>query len=76
MSQEFVKKQLTAPATAKFPRYEESFVEDLGSIEHRFRVTAYVDSQNSFGALLRTNYTCIVKSFDAKTWHCESMDID
>ncbi|HCT64753.1 MAG TPA: hypothetical protein DIC60_05735 [Lachnospiraceae bacterium] len=58
---------LIAPATAEFPEFQESFVkyntsvlEDLGEgmpLEYRvYDVVSYVDSMNSFGAMLRTNY--------------------
>lgn len=73
MSQEFVKGQLKAPSTAEFPWYEESFVEDLG--EGRFRVTAYVDAQNTFGAMIRSQYTCVLTSADGEKWILESIDI-
>jgi len=74
MSKEFVKEQLRAPSTADFPWYEKSFVTDLGG--GRFRVSAYVDAQNSFGAKLRSNYTCVLGSTDGDTWIVESINID
>jgi len=73
MSQEFVKERLKAPSTADFPWYDESFVTDLGG--GRFRVSAYVDAQNSFGAKIRSKYTCILKSTDGDTWTLESINI-
>jgi len=56
MSQEFVKKQLKAPASADFPRFtnEDVRVNYLGECTHD--VVAYVDAQNSFGAKIRSNY--------------------
>jgi GTP1/Obg family GTP-binding protein len=56
MSQDFVKKQLKAPATADFPRFtnEDVHVNYLGDCTHD--VVAYVDAQNSFGAKIRSNY--------------------
>lgn len=73
MSQLFVKKQLKAPSTADFPTYNESFVTDLGG--GKFRVSAYVDAQNSFGAQVRSNFTCVLKSSDGDTWNLESINI-
>lgn len=66
-SQQQVLNSLISPATAEFPEFEESFVkyntsvlEDLGEgmpLEYRvYDVVSYVDSMNSFGAMLRTNY--------------------
>lgn len=54
ISQTYVKVVLKAPATAEFP-YDNAG----GSIEeNRYNINAYVDAQNSFGALLRSNYYC------------------
>ena len=58
-AQEIVKNNLKSPASAVFPDYQESFVNELGKYE--WRVETYVDAQNSFGAMLRTNFTIVVK---------------
>ena len=74
MSHYFVKKNLKAPSTADFPVFRETAVDDLGG--GRFRVTSYVDAQNSFGAQIRTNYTCVVKGEeDSTNWTLESIDM-
>jgi len=72
-SNDFVKSNLKAPSTAKFPWFREVFVDDLGG--GRYRVTAYVDAQNTFGAQIRTNYTCVVKGEDSIHWTLESIDM-
>lgn len=64
-----VAKNLKAPATAKFPGdWEESVsVEKAGIC--KFRVVGYVDSQNAFGAMIRTHYTLNVERMsDGKQW--------
>ncbi len=73
-SQDFVEDQLKAPGTAKFPWYDESFVVDLGG--GRFRIKAYVDAENSFGAKLRTRYSCILRSTGGDTWHLENIEVE
>jgi hypothetical protein len=73
MSQEFVKRALKAPSTAEFPWYEDGFVTRLG--DGRFRVSAYLDAQNSFGAQLRSRYSCVVKSARDGSWSLESIEI-
>lgn len=62
MSQEFVKGQLRAPATAKFPSTRANGVRItyLGDCTHQ--IVAYVDSQNGFGALLRNRYYAKVQN--------------
>ena len=73
MSQTFVEKRLKSPSTADFCSYSDATVTDLGS--GKFRVSAYVDAQNSFGAQIRTNYTCVLKSTDGDTWTLESINL-
>ncbi|MBR0428193.1 MAG: hypothetical protein IJK18_08365 [Clostridia bacterium] len=75
---EKVKKDITddlkTPATASFPKIEEWTIRvDINNV---IEVESYVDSQNSFGAMLRANfeqryillnsdeYLCIYKQFD------------
>ncbi len=58
---QFVEKRLRAPASAKFPSTGD---ENVLSTHHGggvYEVVAYVDSQNSFGALIRSTFTCNVE---------------
>lgn len=52
---EYVKQNLKAPSTAKFGSYGQSSVQHYTGC--KFVVRGYVDSQNSFGAMLRSNYS-------------------
>ncbi len=74
MSHQFMEDRLKAPATAKYPRYDKSFVNDLG--EGRYTVDAYVDAENSFGAMIRTNYSCTLKYAGDDKWTLESINLD
>jgi hypothetical protein len=68
LCRELVRSRLKAPATAVFP--DQSFDGMRDDYETRFGksgdgyaqvvVSAYVDAQNSFGALLRTPWSCRV----------------
>jgi DNA-directed RNA polymerase subunit RPC12/RpoP len=73
MSQDFVKKQLKSPSSAKFPWYDDSFVSDLG--EGRYIVSAHVDAQNAFGAMLQSRYICTLKYTGNDVWTCENVNI-
>jgi len=73
MAKDFVSQHLKAPATAEFPVYDESFVQLVG--DDTYRVSAYVDSQNGFGALLRANWTASVHK-DGDTWNLQDIQID
>ena len=59
-SQSFVKKHLKSPSTAEFPYYNrvKNNVKYLGT--NKYKIDSYVDSQNSFGATIRTNYSCTI----------------
>ena len=54
-----VNANLKAPSTSKFAPYSETRVLDLGNWQ--YRVQSYVDAENSFGAHIRTPYTCTVQ---------------
>lgn len=58
--------RLKAPATAKFPP-ESVDVITREVYDGSYRVTSYVDAENSFGALLRTEYSCRLKR-EAEQW--------
>ncbi len=74
MSQSFLKDRLKAPSTASFPWYSDSSVTVTHEGAGVFTVRAYVDSRNSFGAMLRTRYTCKLKDKgDDKTWSLISL---
>lgn len=57
--QTFVSARLKAPASASFAPFREQSI--VAKTEGKFSVSAWVDSQNSFGAMLRTRYLCEVQ---------------
>lgn len=76
MSHEFVKKRLRAPATAQFPGAHDDgvAVRYLGDCTHD--VVAFVDSQNGFGALVRSKYTAKLKNIKGTDeWRALSVEI-
>ncbi|KND51237.1 MAG: hypothetical protein ABA06_02915 [Parcubacteria bacterium C7867-001] len=54
-AQAIVKKALKSPSTAKFPSSSEAKISRAG--ENIFNVESYVDSQNSFGAMIRSDWS-------------------
>ena len=55
-----VEKNLVSPASAEHPWVSSKDVtHDLGA--NRYRVLSYVDSQNIYGVVLRTQYNCVVE---------------
>ena len=74
MVEQFVKDKLKAPATAKFPSWgDRADVTDIGNF--RYRVSGYVDSQNGFGAMIRTHYVAVVRDKGGRNWSLESLDM-
>lgn len=76
MCKQFVTDRLKAPATAVFPTYGDdgTQTDQLSSVQ--FRARAYVDSQNDFGANVRTHYTCTISSTGGKNWQLDDLKID
>lgn len=74
ISQDFVKRQLKSPSTAKFPTITEPGVRSepitIGDGSCGFRVSLYVDAQNSFGGTAREHYIVVVKpdSANSRNW--------
>ena len=69
--QHYINSVLKSPASAKYPKIGNP---DLSISERNgiYTYSGYVDSQNSFGALLRMYYTMEVKKTDEKgeKWEC------
>jgi hypothetical protein len=63
---------LKSPSSADFPWYEPSFVTDL---RPTYNVNAYVDAENSFGASIRTPWSCSVSRLGT-TWTVNSVNIE
>lgn len=72
MAQEFVSPRLKAPSTAKFPWYSADKVVRTGK---RYKITSYVDSQNSFGAMIRTPFICIIRHVKGDEWVLEKLEM-
>ena len=63
-SQQVVRDSLKSPSSAKFPTIVDSNVIIRKISTDKYSVAAYVDSENSFGAMLRTYYACSVTLFE------------
>lgn len=65
---------LKAPSTAKFKHIPEdsisNAVQKIGP--NRYRVTSYVDAQNSYGAMIRTNFTIEIYK-KRGSWYAENL---
>jgi hypothetical protein len=74
--QEFVKDQLQAPSTAKFPvLFDEYQTNRLISPEYSYNIEGYFDAQNAFGAMLRAGFGCKVEKVGEEEWRLIAVDI-
>ncbi len=77
MSQEFVKRRLKAPSTARFPRFNDSDVIVTFSADtSKFTVLAWVEAQNAFGVFLRSSYLCSLWPTGGDNWKSDSVILD
>lgn len=74
---EGVQRTLKSSSTAKFPNYQDFFAKKLA--EGTYEITGFVEAQNSFGAMIRTNFICdVVRNSDTAhpggtTWTATSV---
>jgi len=76
LSKDYVLQNLKSPKSAKFPGLFESknHVTDLGG--GRYKIVSWVDSKNSFGAEIRTEYSCIMVNKGGDKWGIEELKFD
>jgi len=65
MVQKFVKEKLKSPSTAKFPSLDYKY---QTRENHVYYIEGYVDSQNSFGATVRTEFAGTIQQVDKDKW--------
>ncbi|WP_319230545.1 zinc ribbon domain-containing protein [Draconibacterium orientale] len=74
-AEDFVKESLKSPSTAKFPGVSEKdqHTTDLGG--GKYKIESWVDSQNGFGATIRTRFSCII-IFEGNNVKCQQLKFD
>lgn len=76
MTKKFVEDSLRSPSTAEFPSIfsDDVTTSYVGDCTHQ--ITAYVDSQNGFGAMIRTHFLAEVKNdHGTSTWRLKDLVI-
>lgn len=71
MCEQFVTDRLKAPKTADFASMSNSSISSLNS--DTYTISSYVDSQNGFGAMVRTKFICKVKYVGNEKWRLEDL---
>jgi hypothetical protein len=75
MMQNFVKDRLKSPGSAKF----EWITEPACTIEKNgveYRISSWVDSQNTLGAMIRTRFFGIVRQIDKDNWELLALEFE
>jgi len=76
MSQAPVSDMLKSPATAEFPSSNAPGVSIQRIEDCKFRVSAFVDSENGFGAMIRSPYTAeLIHNKEGGGWAVTSLSI-
>ena len=70
-SQTFVRNYLKSPSTASFP-----IDSKVSHSENVYYVRSYVDSQNGFGAMIRSYWTCKLEYISRLNWKLRALKID
>jgi ribosomal protein L37E len=71
-AEDFVKKKLKSPGSAEFPgTFEKAdHITELGY--NKYKIISWVDSQNGFGASLRTRFSCVIE-FNGEEVSCTEL---
>jgi hypothetical protein len=70
MCEQFVEERLKAPSSADFSGVFDTTVSGSGN---DYTVRGYVDAQNSFGAMIRSDYTCEIRDSGNDKWTLVSL---
>ena len=76
MMEKYVEQRLISPKSAEFPGVFDGkldHVQYLGN--QKYRIVSYVDAQNSFGALIRTNFVGEIQQISETTWRLLALDL-
>ena len=75
MMQGFVKEHLVSPSSAKFEWITEP---QCVIVKEGFdyNIRSWVDSQNAFGAMIRTRFSGVVRQVDEKNWQLMELEFD
>ena len=65
MSQSYVENILKSPSTADFPTLDYK-ISNLGN--YKYKIVSYVDSQNGFGATIRSNFSVTLSYKGSGDW--------
>jgi hypothetical protein len=71
-----IKKQLKSPSSAKFPGIIEETEYVIQGDDQMYIMRSWVDSQNSFGAMVRTEYTAVIQQAEQGKWVLHALNFN
>lgn len=75
MMEDFVKRQLKAPASADFPSFSDGRDRHITRLAgQKYRITSWVDAQNGFGAKIRNHFIGEIEQTSEDKWHLRSLE--
>lgn len=72
-AEDFVKEKLKSPSTAKFPGLLDRDKHIAKTSEGVYKIYSWVESQNSFGATIRTRFSCTIR-FEGSSVYCDNLE--
>lgn len=72
--QNHVEQRLKSPGTADFPWTPSKHGSNVAT--QTYYIEAYVDSQNGFGATLRTNFAAIIRKVGEDDWQVDKLTLE
>ena len=79
MAQQFVRKNLLTPSTARFSYWTEIQSYDdcvTQTDKYKFHVEGWVDAENAFGAKVRNYFRCKLTYLGNDQWRCDELTIN
>jgi hypothetical protein len=75
MMEDFVKQKLKSPSTAKFPGVFDGKADHIKYLRNQeYRIVSWVDSQNAFGATIRTRFIGEIQQISKDEWQLNSLN--
>ena len=76
VAKNFVKDELALPRTADFGWQQDADDNVTKARTGLYRVSGWVECENSLGGTVRHDFTCVVKRTGEKLWECESLNLE
>lgn len=75
MVEDWVRERLKSPSTADFPGAFDGRADHIRRLPNqRYGIASWVDSQNAFGATIRTHFAALVQQISKDDWILEDLD--